>query len=256
MTQRKVILHYHIFKNAGTSIDRMLEESYGDRWLNFDKPEGGAKISPLEMEEFILGHPDAVAFSSHQVVPPLPSRQLQVFPIIVLRHPVDRAYSAYLFEWKKQQGTSRPVGTFAGYIADKFRVPRQNAIEDFQAYHLANRNYRSRAVSLSLAEEDILRNARRLLAEIGYFGIVDRYAESLRWFKKVLGPHFPELKFKEHRENVLQDTNLPIAEKVERIYDLLDDRSYTALVMRNQLDLRLYEYALGMMAVATQARSG
>jgi hypothetical protein len=31
--QRKVVIHYHLFKNAGTSVDRMLKEIYGERWV-------------------------------------------------------------------------------------------------------------------------------------------------------------------------------------------------------------------------------
>ena len=99
MEKRKVIIHYHIFKNAGTSIDRMLKESFSERWANYDKPEPTSKISPAELEEFILDNPDLMAVSSHHAVPPLPDKHLEVYPIILLRHPIDRAYSAYLFEW-------------------------------------------------------------------------------------------------------------------------------------------------------------
>jgi hypothetical protein len=63
------------------------------------------------MEEFILDHPHGAAFSSHQVVPPLPARQLQVLPIVFLRHPIDRAYSAYLFEVQKE--TPAPISVCA-----------------------------------------------------------------------------------------------------------------------------------------------
>ena len=246
MTKRKVIIHYHIFKNAGTSIDRMLEESYGERWMNFDKPEVGEKISPEEMEEFILDHPSGVAFSSHQLVPPPQFKRVIVFPIILIRHPIDRAYSAYLFEWRKQQGVEEPIGSFAEYIDEKFQHPRQNAIEDFQAFHLANRCYSGKIAQPILDDEDILGNARGLLSNIGYFGIVDYYAESLQYFKIKMAMHFPELIFKEFRENVLQDETMSIGVKLARIKRLLNDCSYISLVMRNQLDLRLYEYALGL----------
>src|SRR6184192_3254912 len=138
MAKRKVIIHYHIFKNAGTSVDRMLKESLGERWVSWDTDDPGAKISPAEMEAFLLERPEIVAVSSHQVVPPLPTRQLDVFPIIFIRQPIDRAYSAYLFEWKKQKGSDTPVGEFEEYVHDKFRYPRKNAIEDFQTLHLAN----------------------------------------------------------------------------------------------------------------------
>jgi hypothetical protein len=244
VTKRKVILHYHIFKNAGTSVDRMLEEAYGERWLSFDKED--QKISPAEMEEFIFDNPHAVAFSSHQVVPPLPSKRLVVYPIVLIRHPIDRAYSAYLFEWKKQQGTEEPIGSFTDYIIEKFSNPRKNAIEDYQALHLANRGYQTRFF-LSESDEEILRNTRKFIADVDCLGVVDRYSEALRRFKKILTPHFPELVIREYRENALQDEALSLSNKVSYIYDLLDKSIITELTMRNLLDLRLYEYVLGLL---------
>ncbi|BBL75937.1 sulfotransferase family 2 domain-containing protein [Methylomagnum ishizawai] len=258
MAKRKVILHYHIFKNAGTSVDRMLEQSYGNCWLNYDKSESGEKISAFEMEAFILDHPDVVAFSSHQVVPPLPSSKfLKVFPIIVLRHPIDRAYSAYLFEWQKQQGNGIPIGKFSDYVAEKFQFFRKNAIEDFQTFHLANQDYCNTSAFLSEGlrkDEEALKSARQFIAQVGYFGIVDCYAESLKLFKKVLFADFPDLIFNEYHENMLQDKELTICDKVSYIRGLLDETSYTSLVMRNQLDLRLYEYSLGLFSKIYSAK--
>ena len=245
MTKRKVILHYHIFKNAGTSIDRMLQASLGNRWANFDRTDSSAKISPEEMEAYILDHPDLLAVSSHHAVPPLPDRHLHVYPIILLRHPVDRAYSAYLFEWKKQQNTTDPIGTFADYIREKFRQPRRNAIEDFQTLHLANRSYTHRLPSAEIGDEKLLSNARTLLREAGCFGIVDRFSESLKLMTRRLGPVFPEVKWNEYQENRLQEEGVDLSDKMKNVISMLDHATYTQLVMRNQLDLRLYENALG-----------
>lgn len=60
--------------------------------------------------------------------------------------------------------------------------------------------------------------------------------------------------FDEYHENQLQDETLTISDKVERIRNNLDSLSYTSLVMRNQLDLRLYEYALGLFAKIRRSR--
>ena len=30
---RTIILHYHLFKNAGTSIDSILQENFGEQWI-------------------------------------------------------------------------------------------------------------------------------------------------------------------------------------------------------------------------------
>lgn len=245
MSKRNIIVHYHIFKNAGSSIDRVLQASFGDAWVNYDRSEADAKISPAELESYILDHPGLQAISSHHAVPPLPNRHLNVYPIILIRHPVDRAYSAYLFEWKKQKGQKEPVGSFAEYIAEKFKHPRKNAVEDFQTIHLANRSYTHRMPAAALGDEGLLANARNQLLSVGYFGIVDRFSESLKHFSHKLGSVFPQIKWTEYQENRLQDTQLTIGDKVRSIASELDVPTYTQLVMRNQLDIRLYEYALG-----------
>lgn len=245
MEKRKIIIHYHIFKNAGTSIDRMLKESFSERWANYDKPEPTSKISPAELEEFILDNPDLMAVSSHHAVPPLPDKHLEVYPILLLRHPIDRAYSAYLFEWKKQRGLEQPIGSFRDYIHEKFRQPRRNAIEDFQVLHLANRGYKQKNPSNSLDNEGLLNNARKLIMEAGVFGLVDRYAESLRLMRRRLQSGFPDLRIAEFHENSLQARSSSLTDRIKAILGDLDECSRDMLVLRNQLDFRLYEYARG-----------
>lgn len=242
--KRKVILHYHIFKNAGTSIDRMLRESYAERWINYDKADGNKRISPAEMEEYILDHPDLVAISSHQVVPPLPDKYLDVYPLIMIRHPIDRAYSAYLFEWKKQLGKDELKGSFGEYIVEKFKNHRGSAIEDFQVMHLANRSYSHSAPAPNIGDERLLGNARKFISDAGYFGIVDRYNDSLKIFEARLAGHFPELKFKEFHENRLQEQDATLDAKIRTIMDSLDKSGRDNLIVHNLLDFRFYEYAL------------
>ena len=245
MEKRKIIIHYHIFKNAGTSIDRMLKESFGERWMNFDKPQASAKISPAEMEAFILDQPDLAAVSSHHAVPPLPDKHLDVYPIIFLRHPIDRAYSAYLFEWQKQKGLNEPQGSFNDYVMEKLAHPRRNAIEDFQVLHLANRGYQQRNPASNIGDEKLLDNARRLLCEAGYYGLVDRYQESLDLMETKLEKAFPEIKVKAFHENRMQDKSSGLPGKILSILEGLDESTRVELTMRNQLDFRLYEYGVG-----------
>ena len=255
MAKRRVIVHYHIFKNAGTSVDRMLKESFGDAWASWDTDNPGGKISPAELEAFLLEHPHLMAMSSHQIVPPLPDRKLDVFPIVFLRHPIDRAYSAYLFEWQKQQGAGAPVGSFDEYVIDKLANPRKNAIEDFQALHLANRGYDARWPSSALDDEAILANAKAFLLSLPFFGIVEDYPASLARMKAAFAPEFPELTFSEFRENVLQEPGLTMPDKIRAIREAMQPDVFRELVLRNQMDLRLYEFA-SAYAAARGAATG
>ena len=254
--KRKVILHYHIFKNAGTSVDHMLKESLGERWVEWDTSDPGAKISAAEIETYILDHPGIVAVSSHQAVPPLPSRHLDVYPVIFLRHPIDRAYSAYLFEWKKQKGAESPTGHFEEYVAEKFRHPRKNAIEDFQTLHLANRGYENRWPSGALDDEEILRNAKEFLLSLPFFGMVEDYARSMAQMKEVFAKPFPELSFKAFRDNALQDPAQSLYDKIRDLRQAISPDVFNQLVLRNQMDLRLFEFANACFGLWRGPRGG
>ena len=69
---RHLIVHYHIFKNAGSTFDAMLEATFGSRWANHDKTQAAAFITPAELAEYIQAHPHLDALSSHHAVLPLP----------------------------------------------------------------------------------------------------------------------------------------------------------------------------------------
>ena len=97
-------MHYHIFKNAGSSVDQLLRKNFPDQWVGFDGDTPGSVITTAELEKRINTSTDKVAFSSHQIVPPLPNVDAEIYPIVFLRDPIDRIKSAYLFEWKKQLG--------------------------------------------------------------------------------------------------------------------------------------------------------
>ena len=138
MTGRKILFHLHLFKNAGTSIDRILKQNFESRWMAYDETNAGSIICTDQFEQIIHAHPRIEAFSSHQVVPPLPDTQLFVFPIVFIRHPIERLKSAYLFEWKKQLGLDTPKGSLSEYVKDKLQNRRRNAIEEFQTMRLSN----------------------------------------------------------------------------------------------------------------------
>ena len=104
-TKRNIIIHYHLFKNAGTSIDLMLEDSFGSDWIQYDEITGKhGKMLPSHFVEYILDNKNYKAISSHRLVPPIIShKHLNVFPIILIRNPIDRAFSAYQFQVKIQK---------------------------------------------------------------------------------------------------------------------------------------------------------
>ena len=118
-----------------------------------------------------------------------------------------------------------------------------NAVEDFQALHLANRGYESRLRSKLLHDEEVLAHARDFLMKVPCLGGFDALIAKMA----IVLPVFPGFKAAKYRENALHEADMAVHEKVDRIRSAVGS-AYAELVSRNQLDLRLYEFAWGLIA--------
>jgi hypothetical protein len=126
MQQRNVLLHYHIFKNAGTTFERVLDENYGDGHIKFDGPFSFSVIIQDQLSTIIQRHPNAMACSSHQIhLPAPPAMQFRPIPVVFIRNPLLRIRSVFLFS--KQRGEkafekltrSDPLAGFEEWVLEK-----------------------------------------------------------------------------------------------------------------------------------------
>jgi hypothetical protein len=242
---RKILLHYHLFKNAGSSIDRCLKASFGDRWHAFDPESPSGVYTASELREIIDENDRAVAFSSHCIVPPLLVGSTQVSPIIILREPISRVFSAYTFEWQKQKGLDAPVGELDEYIHAKFEMPRRNAIENFQTMRLSVTDDSKRAPASDKSDVELVEAACRVIDKLPAFGLVERFDESVNWLQQSYCKDFPGLDLQPVAANVTQSASKPLWVRNKAIADRIGDELYNELLLRNQMDIQLYAYAAG-----------
>jgi len=250
---RAVIVHYHLFKNGGTSIERMLQDALGDRWTAFDHASSGARIATRELEAFLAERPALRAVSSHQLVPPPPGDGFEVTPIVFLRDPLARVRSAWLFEWQKQPRLEAPKGTLAEYVRAKLDVSDVNVIANFQTSRLSHADPDNPRQAFGRHDQQALDRACRWLDALPFFGLVERFAESIDWMRPVMRQRFPDLELVEHRENVLQDPATTRHARIESLRAEIGDALFDELAVRNQLDLQLYAYAQGRFSCALDA---
>jgi len=244
-SKRSVLVHYHLFKNAGTSVERLLQQSFGSAWRSWDKPEPGAKICGLEMQEWLEKNPDVKAISSHQLIPPVPSGDFHVIPIVFLREPLSRVRSAWLFEWQKQLGLSEPKGSLASYIEEKFIQKNSSVIANFQVSRLSNQKYDDVKQRLHRYNHELLPAACRFIDSLPFVGLVEHFPHSLQLLGACSHHYFPDLVLKEHKENITDSSESSIEQKIEILRREIGNELFDELCLRNCLDLQLYRYSCG-----------
>lgn len=244
-TDRSVIVHYHLFKNAGTSIERLLKQSMGSTWVSWDKPQSGAKISGRELQQWLEERPHIRAVSSHQLVPPVAKGAFQVTPVVFLREPLSRVRSAWLFEWQKQLGLEEPKGSLADYVEDKFKQKNTSVIANFQVSRLSNQQYDDVKQRLHRYHHELLPAACRFVDSLPFIGIVENFSDSLLLLRAATSKLFPELVIKEHRENVTDLSSSSVEQRIESIRREIGNDLFDELCVRNRMDLQLYSYATG-----------
>lgn len=248
---RKVLVHYHLFKNAGSSVDFILESAYQDKWRNYDPGDPPHLVSGDMLLEYLKENQSLEALSSHMLVPPVPVSDIEIYPILFIREPITRIMSAYLFEWKKQKFLDEPCGSLSEYIEKKFAVRRVSAIEEFQCVRISNDDTARVKPDKSLTDEQLLNNAKNMLRSLPTFGLVDRFDESMDKFNNTYASEFPKLKFHNVAKNTTQSLSRTMQEKFDEIENNIGSELFNELLLRNQLDIKLYQYACGLFDATT-----
>jgi hypothetical protein len=52
---RYVLVHYHILKNAGTTVEYILDRSFGENWTRFDAPDRNGVLTSKCLLSFLAG---------------------------------------------------------------------------------------------------------------------------------------------------------------------------------------------------------
>lgn len=245
MPSQPILIHYHIYKNAGSSIDRLLRENFGDHWTTCEQQSAVGITSCSHLKAFLETNPHVRAVSSHSARPPLPTPS--ALPILFLRHPIDRARSVYDFARRDATQPDHNVaraGNFSEYV--RYFLSRRDAgvvIRNYQVVHLSEASFRCQHVQLAEANAGDMEYCKALLKGWGVFGLVRRFADSCELFSLCYTQEFPKLRLYDLQENASADTANNDEEAMSLARIELGDETFNRLVDANQLDLQLYEYA-------------
>lgn len=242
---RKIVIHHHIFKNAGTSIEGSLDAIYGPALRRFetDRPDG--HLWPEDAAALIAEEPDLRAITSHQLHPPAPIGDHEIFPLVILREPISRVRSAYLFEWLKQPGLTEAKGSFAEYVQQRLERPGPGVVADFQVSHLS-RGFLVQQGQSWTDPEAALAQAQAYLESLPAFGLVEQFARSVAWLNIELARFHghDRVQLTNRHDNVTQGSVRSVDEVKALMTQELGHDLYQRLEERNQYDLQLYHWAV------------
>ena len=93
---RWVLLHYHIFKNAGSTVEYVLRRSFNGRFATLHGPTEDSAVSGPALVSFLDANPAIAAVSSHHLQYPLPAiENIILFDLCFFRNPLRRLWSMY-----------------------------------------------------------------------------------------------------------------------------------------------------------------
>ncbi len=258
MQQRNVLLHYHIFKNAGTTFERVLDENYGDAHIKFDGPFSFSVITQDQLSTIIQHHPTATACSSHQIHLPAPSAvSFRPIPVVFVRNPLLRIRSVFLFDKSRAEKASEqvplsdPLAGFEEWVAQKLSGDKNLLqISNLQTNMLGRcYNLLPKAEEREGRVEFDLQLAINHLSLVPCLGRVEYFDIDVSSFTETLAKlDLPFVYQKRGAENVSSpDYQNTVEERLRAMEHSLSPETWKKLHWLNHQDLALYDIAHEMV---------
>ena len=234
---RAVLLHAHIFKNAGSTFDWSLQRCFGDDFVDH-RDDNAMREGATYLGPYILDRPRLRALSSHWITFPLP--QIDVIDIrlaMFFRHPLERIRSVYTFE-RQQQGVNNP-GTeharklgFVDYVRWRLQPDVGPVIRNFHTRYCSDR-YAAKDI------DEMYDSAIATIESTPLLGLVHRYDESVVLFEYHLQDVFPDIDLSWKLQNSSGGDQVSSAEKL-RTAECDLEPVMDQVVAANSYDLRLF----------------
>jgi hypothetical protein len=243
MPHKTVLIHHHIFKNAGTSFNHALKQYFQNNFFEYDLPNSHL-VTNQHLADFIEDHPQALAISSHHACLDTPQGvNYQTISSILLRQPLARIESIYKFEHKQQADTigaikAKELG-FKDYVLWRL-AKTPNMFCNYQT-HYCSRTKQADVNQRPTPES--LKTAVRNLKNCAIVGTVERYEDFLEIANHQLRQFYPDITLNYSFLNRTAPIVSQTAQIRENLVTKLGQDLVVELETKNQLDYKLYQVA-------------
>ncbi|MBT4853693.1 MAG: sulfotransferase family 2 domain-containing protein [Halieaceae bacterium] len=278
-SKRSVIVHYHSFKNSGTSFDELLTANYKDDHLCFDGPFPYTMFNQQELLKVIRRNPSKVAFSSHSIRLPVPTDlDHNAVAAIFVRHPILRIRSVYGFEMRSA-GTAKKIagalkrtlqGTTGTADSTTPSLDHDPSFNEWVTYLRNDKTMNLNAGLLSNSQTHMfcgvfgsvglaktllqgspnafrvsdLDQAKRNLLSVPLLARTESYDNDVKRFPEILAKYGIEFTYQElPAANVTHHgVRQPIDQRLDQIRNELSAENWEWLLNANRQDAELYEF--------------
>ena len=243
---KSVIIHFHFFKNAGSTIDWILKRNFSEKARTFDKKDPDDMIFGNELLNYLQLYPETKSVSSHHLRFPLPlSEQYRFLSVFFIRNPIDRVFSVYEHlkrshetHYLAEKASHLNIKEFLTWYLQSFENSTlQNAViaNGHVSFLQSYRCVKSNTVDYQRAVE-IIRNCQVL-------GLVDRMDESLVLGEQTLKLYFKDIDLSYIKQNVSAQRSGTLEERLEDAQSEIGISLMNKLISINEHDLKLYSIA-------------
>jgi hypothetical protein len=237
---RHIVIHYHVFRNGGLVVDRILDKNFGDRLVQLRSNTPNSAISNTELLQFLRAYPAVDAVSSYHLCPPRPDvEDFVFFDVIFLRHPLDRVCVMYDgYRAQNAPGALEQIAkaeNIAGF-AEKLLSEHPHLINNAQVNYLANRGRYFRPPKTS-----DLQRALQIIEQSALPGVTHLFDISLTTAEYYFHPAFPNIDFSYVSPTPSCGSSWQL--RLEGLKGACSPATYERLLEMNQLDLELVRLA-------------
>jgi hypothetical protein len=238
------------------SVDHLLAQAFSS-WEDWTAG-ATAYLGPDDLAQHIAGR-QLEAISCHTLRPGAPAH-CDVFPIALVRHPLDRAYSAYLHERRCPPNTLSchvaRATEFRGFVEWCLDRPAAGGlvIVNYQTVHLGDPRWRGHIYNAAASGIDLTR-AKAVLDSLPVVGVVDRFDSFVSRLKPAMEGWLQRPLNIEGTpwENASGEPRVNLDQRLADLKERLGSQLYRRFEEANSYDLGLYDYASSLSGEQAQS---